>query len=135
MDIVKQLLAEQTGPLVEKLTSQLGFSADQAQSFVPAAVAQVIEVLKGGKLDLASLLGGADPSALIDRVDAGALARAAGVEPAQATTGLGAIAPAILEALQKQGGGAEGLLSMLGGEGAGGLLGKASGLAAGFFKK
>ena len=54
MDIVKQLLADQTGPLVEKLTSQLGFSAEQAQGFVPAAVGQLIEAVKGGGIDLAN---------------------------------------------------------------------------------
>ena len=58
MDIVKQLLADQAGPLVEKLTGQLGFSAEQAQGFVPAAVTQLIEAMKGGGIDLAGLLGG-----------------------------------------------------------------------------
>jgi len=135
MDIVKQLLADQAGPLVEKLTGQLGFSAEQAQGFVPAAVTQLIEVVKGGGIDLAGLLGGGDPSALVDQVDTGALAQAAGVDATKAKQGLQSIAPSILEKLGESAGGAQGLLSMLGGEGAGGLLGKASGLATGLFKK
>ena len=135
MDIVKQLLAEQTGPLVEKLTGQLGFSAEQAQGFVPAAIAQLIEAVKGGGIDLAGLLGGGDPSALLDGVDTGALASAAGLDATKATEGLQSIAPSILEKLKENAGDAQGLLSMLGGEGAGGLLGKASGLAGGLFKK
>jgi len=136
MDIVKQLLADQAGPLVEKLTGQLGFSAEQAQGFVPAAVTQLIQVVKGGGVDLAGLLGGGgDPSALVDKVDAGALAQAAGVDATKAKQGLQSIAPSILEKLGESAGGAQGLLSMLGGEGAGGLLGKASGLASGLFKK
>jgi hypothetical protein len=135
LDIVKQLLAEQAGPLVEKLTGQLGFSAEQAQRFVPAAVAQLIEVVKGGGFDVAGLLGGGDPSALVDEVDTGALAQAAGLDATQATAGLQSIAPSILAKLGESAGGAQGLLSLLGGEGTGGLLGKASGLAGGLFKK
>ncbi len=136
MEFLEQILKDQTGPLVEKLTGALGFSPDQAGSFVPAAIQRVVEALQGGGLDLGSLLGGGDASDLVSKVDASALAESAGIEPARATEGLQVLVPDLLGALQEKAGGAAGLASLLGGGGeAGGLLGKVGGLAGGLFKK
>ena len=49
MDFLKQFLSDQTGPLIERLTAATGFKAEEAQAFVPAALTQVVEQLKGGE--------------------------------------------------------------------------------------
>ncbi len=132
MDFVKQFLSDQSGPIIQQLTSQLGFSSEQAQSFLPPAVEKVVGALKGGGLDLGSLLGGGDPSALVSQVDAESLASEAGVDVGTASAGLQALVPTLLGSLKEQSGGAAGVLSLLGGDG-GGLLDKAGKLG-GLFK-
>ena len=134
MDLM-QLLGDQIGPLVEKLTGSAGFDASQAQAFVPAALERIVETLKGGGFDLGSLLGGGSPTDLIQKLDPSALAAKAGVDASQASAGLEAIVPDVLGQLKEKAGGAESVLSMLGGGEAGDLLGKAGGLVGGLFKK
>ena len=131
--LIEQVLQEKGGDLVQSLVSQLGFDANTAQQFVPAAIGQLGQALGGGGgggFDLAGLLGnlggGGDLSGLLDQVNVGALASEAGTSETEAKQGLEALAPQVLDALGQQAGGADGLLSALGGGDAGGLLGAAS---------
>ncbi len=134
MDFVKQILESQGDALVQKLVGQAGFGADQARSFLPAAVQAVVGALKGGGLDLGSLLKGGSLQSLLGAVNLGALASETGVDEAKARSGLEAVAPAVLSQIQGSAGGVEGLLSQLGGDKAGGLAGAARGLAGKLFR-
>lgn len=124
MDFLKQILDEQGAELAGSLVTNLGFGAEQAQAFVPEAATSVFDAVKekAGDLDLSDLASNA--GTLVNSVDAGALAERVGIEPSQATSGLGAIVPSLLTALQEKAGGLSGLTSMLGGgEGLGKALG------------
>lgn len=81
------------------------------------------------------MLGGDGVAALISKLDIGSLASQTGVDSAQASTGLQSLIPVLLSALQGKAGGAEGILSLLGGDKAGGALGSIGKLAGGFFKR
>ena len=124
MDIVEQLIEKHAAGLVGPLVERLGFDAEQARAFVPVAVRALVNVVQGGELDLGSLLGGGAGS-LASKVDLAPLAQESGVGQEQARAGLEQIAPGILEALQGEAGGAEGIGALLGGKGgAAGALGK-----------
>jgi hypothetical protein len=132
MEFVQRLLESRGEDLVQKLVGQAGFGAEQARSFLPAAVQALVGALQGGGLDLGALLGGGSAASLLSRVDVGEVARASGVEETQARSGLETLAPSLLSEL-KEAGGAD-LLSKLGGEGAGGLAGAVGGLAGKLFR-
>lgn len=129
MDILKDILKEKGSELAGGLVGKLGFSAEQAQAFVPEAAASIFDVVKekGAALDLSDPASSA--SSLVDGVDAGALADKVGIDSSQATSGLGAIVPILLSALQEKAGGLSGLTSMLGGEGLDKALGGASAIS------
>ena len=74
MGIVEDLLKEHGGELIGSLTGA-GFSPEQAEGFLPPAATQVLDVVKGGGLDLGSLLGGgSDVGSLISKLDLPGLA-------------------------------------------------------------
>jgi len=123
MGFVDQFLEENGGELVGGLVQQLGFSKEQAQTFVPIAVSKVLELLQGGGLDLGSLLGGASAKGVSDRIDVGQLASQAGVSEPLAQQGVESLVPTLLSKLGEQGGGAEGVGALLGGGDASKLLG------------
>lgn len=123
MDIVKQLIEKHAASFVGPLIERLGFDKEQATRFVPLAVSAVVSVVQGGKLDIASLMGGSGASSLASEVDVGSLAKQADVEPEKARAGLEQMAPGVLDALQSQAGGLDGIASMLGGGQKSGLLG------------
>ncbi len=131
MDIVKQFLSGRGSELVSMLTQQLGFAPDQAQRFVPAAAQRVLDLVKGGGLDVGKLLSG-DAQAVVEQVDTSALATEAGVDEARASQGLAAVVPALSDTLKEKAGGAAGVLALLGGGDAAGGLGK---LAGSFLKR
>jgi hypothetical protein len=133
MDLVEQLLGDRAGDAIQGLVGQAGFSPEQAQGFLPVVIQKVMEVLQGGNLDLAALVGGS-VSSLLSQLNAGELAAAAGVDEARASAGLETLLPALLSALGEQSGGLEGILESLSGGKAGGLLGAATGLAGKLFK-
>ena len=135
MDFLKDILKEKGTELAGGLVDKLGFSTEQAEAFVPEAAASVFDVVKekSGELDLSNLASSA--GSLVDGVDAGALAEKVGIDSSQVTSGLGAIVPILLSALQAKAGGLSGLTSMLGGEGLGKAVGGVGGIAGKLFGK
>jgi hypothetical protein len=134
MGIVDELISSQGSELLASLTGQAGLSAQQAEKFLPAATEQVVSQVKGGGFDLASLLGGDGIGSLISKLDIASLASQVGIPESLASGGLQALVPVLLSALQGKAGGAEGILSLLGGDDAGGALGAVGKLAGGLFK-
>lgn len=125
MDIAN--LIKQYGPaLTQQLTGKAGFTPQQAQSFLPLVIGKVLEVVKGGKFDVKSLIGGAGASAIIGKLGIGDIAKKVGIDEAKATAGAQAVVPNLLDSLQKSGG-LQGMLGNLGGAagGAGDLMKKA----------
>jgi hypothetical protein len=117
MDI--QSVIKQFSPaLIQQLTLKSGFTPQQAQSFVPGLISQVIGALKGGGFDVKSILGG-DASSLISKLDVAALAKPAGIDGAKAETGAKEVVPSLLKQLQSQSGGLEGLLGQVAGKSGG----------------
>lgn len=127
MDLLKSLLDEHGSSLVNELTTKTGFSADQAKKFVPAAAQQTMDKVKSGGIDVKSLFSGGDLSAVIGKLDLGALAKTSGVDAGKAAAGLKAILPMIVKVLQSKGLDANALSGLLGG-GGGGLGGLAAGV-------
>jgi hypothetical protein len=134
MDFVKQVLSDKGGEFIRQLTGQLGFSAEQAESFVPAAIQKVLGLAQSGNLDVAGLLGGLNLAEVISKVDTQGLASTAGIDQATATRGLESLLPGLVSALKEKAGDAGSLMSLLGEEGAGGLVGAAGKLAGKLFK-
>ena len=132
MDLLKQMIEENGPALLGALTGDAGLSESQAQSLLPEVASGVGQALEGGGLDLGSLLGG-DVGKLLQDVDFGALASAAGLSEAQVESGLEALLPLLMKLLGEQTGGAEGLGALLGGD-AGKALGSLGDLAKGFLK-
>ncbi len=123
MDFLKDIIQEKGADLAGGLVDKLGFSAEQAETFVPEAAGSVFDAVKenAGELDLAELAS--NPGPLVDKIDVGALAEKVGISSSQVTSGLGAIVPTLLSLLQEKAGGLSGLTSMLGGQGLGKALG------------
>lgn len=118
MDLIKNLLAEKQGELVNALMNKAGFGADQARAFVPEAADAVVEAAGGGSgLDPAALAD-AGPAELIGKIDVASLAARVGVDPGMATAGLSAIVPQLLEAFRGKLGALGGVASQLGEAGA-----------------
>jgi len=135
MDIIQNLLSEKRDELVEPLVQRAGFSGQEARSFLPPAFEQISQALGGGGLDLGSLLGNRDASALMEQVDVSAAAQEAGVEPQKAESGFQAILPLVLSFVQEKAGGAGGLGALLGGGDSGGTASALGGLASKLFKR
>ncbi|MBT8335201.1 MAG: DUF937 domain-containing protein [Gemmatimonadetes bacterium] len=124
MNFLKNLLGDSASGLVSSLVSKAGFTADEAQAFVPEATTSVVGAVKTtGDIDLSNL--GAAAQKVMGDIDVPALAKRAGIGPDQAQGGLTAIVPTLLQIIQEKAGGAGGLMSMLGGvtQGGGGMLG------------
>ncbi|MEM9175324.1 MAG: hypothetical protein AAGC67_08810 [Myxococcota bacterium] len=137
--MLETILKEHGGELIGALTQGSELDASQAENLIPPALGGIGDALAGGDLDLASLLGGGGDgvSALLGKLDVGAIAGQAGLDEGQARGGLTALIPVVLSLLGDKAGGADGLASMLGGlagggEGLGGALG---GLAGKLFGK
>ena len=136
--MLEDLLKEHGGELLSSLTSGGGLDTSQAEKLLPPAVSGIGEAISGGGLDLGDLLGGGDGavSALLGKLDIGQIASAAGLDQNQAQNGLASLIPAVMSLLGNKAGGAEGLLSMLGGSGdAAGALGALGGMAGKLFGK
>ncbi len=124
--LVQDLVAQHGSKLAADLTQKAGFSAEQAAQFVPAAGDKVASAISGGGFDLEKVLGG-DFGSLLAKIDVASLAKQVGIDGAKAQGGLAALLPTLLQLLQKNGGGLEGLLKGLGGGGGLGGLGKMAG--------
>lgn len=132
-EMVQKLIQERGPELVQSLVSKVGFSAEEAQGFLPVAVEKLMAALQGGGLDFGELLGGGGVASLLSKLNTREIAADSGLDEAKAEAGLGELVPNVLSALKEQSGGAEGLLSALGGGKSDGLLGAAGGLAGKLF--
>ena len=128
--MLETILKEHGDELLGALTQGGGLDASQAESLIPPALGGIGDVLAGGQLDVASLLGGGGEgvSAVLGQLDIGAIAGEAGLDEAQTRGGLTALIPVVLSLVGDKAGGADGLMSMLGGlaggsGGGGGALG------------
>jgi len=101
MDIAGILSSQ--GPELLKTLEGVGFSADQAEQFLPEAGQQIAGALSGGGLE--NLLGSADIGTLLERVDVADLASKLGIDGGLVGSGLNAILPQIMEALKGEAGG------------------------------
>lgn len=119
--MLDQLLSGDRSELVKKLTGVLGVDEAKAGSFLTKALDVIQKALSSGKLDPSALLSG-NLSSITSNLDLGSLAGLLGGNEAKARDGLGAIIGPLASRLKEQGGGAEGLLSQIGGEQAGGAL-------------
>ena len=116
MDLIQNFMDKESGSIISELISQ-GFSAEQANRFLPEALATLMQGLKGA--DFADLFGSANSdglTSLSDSVDFAALSARTGVDSSNAETGLKALIPCLI-AFLKDNRGLPGLL----GEQAGGL--------------
>ena len=110
--IISQVLGDKKGDIVSMLTSKLGVNAGQADGFLGSLIPQVLAMLKGGKLDIASLLGG-NTSALKGGLNMDALGKLLGGGQAEAAQAVDTIAKPLGEQLNGLGD-LQGLLGKLG---------------------
>jgi hypothetical protein len=127
MDFLETILKEKSGDLIGALTSKAGYSAGEAERFVPAAGSSVVQAMKSqaGSLDLDDLQNAANLGQIMKGVDIAGLAKKVGITPEQSAKGLTAMLPLVLGFMKDHGEGLKGLLGMLGG--ADGGLGDALG--------
>jgi nucleoid DNA-binding protein len=136
MDLLASLLREQAPQLVSAVTEKTDLTSEQAERLVPeAADATVAALGQSEGLDLGNLLGGGNLGQLLSKIDVSALASRVGISDSQAGTALQTIVPLVLQLIQSKGGGADGVTSLIGGKGTGGLLSQVGQLAGKLFKK
>jgi len=129
VDFLQGILKDKAGDLMGELTGKAGFSADQAEKFMPEAGSAVMDAMKSqaSNLDLENLSAPGNVQALTEGIDTGALASKAGLSPEQSAGGIKAMLPMLLGFIGAKSGGASGLMGMLTGT-PGGMLGKLGGL-------
>lgn len=131
--LIQQVLGDKKSDLVSMLTSKLGVDDGQAGGFLEMLVPQVMAMLKGEKLDIASLLSG-NTSSLKQGLNMDALGQMLGGGREKAETAVDTVAAPIGEQLQGMGDlssvmgmlddGKEGGLDDMVRKAGGGLLGK-----------
>jgi len=123
VEILKNLISDHGSSLMSSLTES-GFSADQAEKFLPEAAQGMSDAISGG--GISEILSGGDEgsmaSALMGKMDIEGIASKAGIDSSLASNGLTALVPKVLAMLNAEGGG---LSSLLGGGGIGGVAGMA----------
>jgi hypothetical protein len=117
MDFLEKILKEKSSDLIGALTAGAGYSAKEAERFVPAASSSVVQAVasQAGKLDLDDLQNAANLAKIMKGIDIGGLASKVGLTPEQSAKGLAAILPMALGFMKDHGDGLKGLLGMLGG--------------------
>lgn len=136
MDFLESILKEKSGDLLGTLTGGAGFSAEQAEKFLPEAGSNVGQALvsKASDLDMSDLASASNIGAILGGIDVAGLARKVGVSTEQGTNGLNALLPMLLGFLGDKGKDAGGLMGLLGaGGGLADKLGALKGLG-GFLK-
>ena len=132
MEIIKNLISEHGSTLMSTLTES-GFTADQAQQFLPEAAQGMSDAISGG--GVTELLSGGDAgdmaSTIVGKIDIESIASKVGIDSSLASNGLAALIPQVLAMVNTEGGG---LSSLLGGEG-GGVIGSVAGMAGKLFNK
>ncbi len=109
MDLLGTLLKGNNSELLSTLTSK-GFSMDQAQAFLPAALGGISKAVES--LDLKSLLSMSSSeqgSKVMSALDMGSISAALGGDQNLASTGVQALLPKVMELLKSGSGGLGGL--------------------------
>ncbi len=138
--MLETILKEHGGELLAAVTNNTSLDAGQAQGLLPPALGEIGSTIAGSGFDVSSLLGGDGSSvaSLLGQLDVSAIAGQAGLDQGQAREGLTALIPVVVSLLGDKAGGADGLMSMLGGLAGGDKGGAASvlgGLAGKLFGK
>lgn len=123
-DVIQKLISDHSAQWKTLLQDKLGFGPGQSQGFVQGLIEKTIGAFSSGKLDLASVKDGLNPSELMEKIDLDQIAAKAGVHPAKAKEGVEALVPELSSALGEAVDGdslVQGLMSK-----AGGLLGDAA---------
>jgi hypothetical protein len=97
MDLIQNFMDKESDSIISELISQ-GFSAEQANRFLPEALATLVQGLKG-----ADMFGSANSDGLTklsDSVDFDALSARTGVDSSNAETGLKALIPRLIAFLK-----------------------------------
>ena len=132
MEIIENLISEHGSSLMSTLTES-GFTADQAQQFLPEAAQGMSDAISGG--GISEFLSGGDEgdmaSTTMGKIDIESIASKIGIDSSLASDGLTALIPQVL-AMMNSGGG--GLSALLGSEGGGGI-GHVVGMAGKLFNK
>ena len=119
MEIIENLISEHGSSLMSTLTES-GFTADQAQQFLPEAAQGMSDAISGG--GISEFLSGGDEgdmaSTIMGKIDIESIASKIGIDSSLASDGLTALIPQVL-AMMNSGGG--GLSALLGSEGGGGI--------------
>lgn len=126
MDFIKDLISEHSGTLIETL-SGAGFSAEQATDFLPEAASGLTDMLGSADMtDVVSKLSSGDAGDLLSSINVADIATKLGLSPEMVSSGFESIMPLVTKVMSENGGGIAGALSsVMGGGGAGGLLGAA----------
>jgi len=123
MEILKKLISEH-GPSLMSTLTESGFTAGQAQQFLPEAAQGINDAISGG--GISGLLSGGDEggimSTIISKIDIESIASNVGIDSTLVSNGLTALIPKVLALVNAEGGG---LSSLLGGGGIGDIAGMA----------
>lgn len=132
MELLKNLISEHGPSLISTLTES-GFTADQAQQFLPEATQGISDAISGG--GISELLSGGDEggmaAAIMSKIDIESIASKVGINSSLTSDGLTALIPQILAMLNTEGGGLASLLDSQGG----GVIGRIAGMAGKLFNK
>ena len=111
MEILKNLISEHGPSLISTLTEN-GFTADQAQQFLPEAAQGVSGAISDG--GISELLSGGDESVIastiMNKIDIESIASKVGIDSSQASSGLTTLIPKVLALINTEGGGLSSLL-------------------------
>lgn len=123
MEMIKDLINEHGSDLTSTLTES-GFTAEQAQQFLPEAAQGISDAVSAG--GISDLLGGGGEgdlvSTIMSNIDIESIAARVGMDSSMVSNGLTALLPQVMAMVNSEGGG---LSSLLGGEGVGGVAGMA----------
>ena len=132
MEILKNLISEHGASLMSTLTDS-GFTADQAQQFLPEAAQGMSDAIGDG--GISELLSGGDEggmaSTIMSKIDVESIASKIGIDPSLASNGLTALIPKVLAMMNAEGGGLSSLLS----GGGGGIIGRVTGMVGKLFNR
>jgi len=113
--------------------TESGFTADQAQQFLPEAAQGISDAISGG--GISEMLSGGDEggmvSTIMSKIDIEGIASKVGIDSSLANNGLTELIPNVLALINTEGGG---LSSLLGSGGAGGI-GRIAGMVGKLFNK
>lgn len=126
--MIQAILGDKFKDLTSALTSQSGFSAGQAEAFIPEAAKGFLTTLQenGQGLDLSDISNSA--STLLQSFDINSLAEKVGISAEQAQSGIAAVMPILMSFAEQHQDKIESLSSMLGGNSAlSGILGSLGG--------